>query len=81
MDAEELRHSRWLPAEMPAAEWESDGPVNPDDAVDFLEEISRKGISHAVINVPPGGANPPRATPMEVIIDHVASRGHIQDLA
>lgn len=80
MDAEEFRHSRRIPEETPADEWECVWPANPDEAVALLEEISSKGISHAVINVPPGGAKPLRATPIEVIIDHVASGGHIQDL-
>jgi len=80
MDAEECRHSRWIPDETPADEWECVWPWNADEAVAFLEEISSKGISHAVINVPPGGARRPLGTPIEVIIDHVASGGHIQDL-
>jgi hypothetical protein len=80
MDAEEFRHSCWIPDEAPADEWECVWPANPDGAVALLEEISSKGISHAVINVPPGGAQRPLSTPIEVIIDHVASRGHIEDL-
>jgi hypothetical protein len=81
MDAEECRHSHWIPDETPADEWECVWPANPDDAVAFLEEVSSKGISHAVINIPPrGGAQRPLIIPIEVIIDHVASRGHIQDL-
>jgi hypothetical protein len=80
MDAEEFRHSCWIPDETPADEWECVWPANPDGAVALLEAMSSQGISHAVINVPPGGAQRPLSTPIEVIIDHVASRGHIQDL-
>jgi hypothetical protein len=80
MDTEEFRHSRRIPDETPADDWECIWPANPDGAVALLEEISSKGISHVAINPPPGGAKPPRATPIEVIIDHVAYRGHIQDL-
>jgi hypothetical protein len=75
MDAEEFKHSRWIPDEMPADEWECVWPANPDDAVAYLEAMSSQVISHAVINVPPGGTQRPLITPIEVIIDHVASRG------
>jgi hypothetical protein len=74
MDAEEFRHSLWVPGK-----WKPFWPGSKT-ALGLLEDLVARGASHVAINPPPGGAKPPKATPIEVIIDHVASRGHIQDL-
>jgi hypothetical protein len=79
MDAEEFRHSLWVPSERPAGKWK---PFTPGlkTAIRILEDLVARGSSHVAINPPPDGAKPPRATPIEVILDHVTSSGHIQDL-
>ena len=80
MDAEEFRHSLWVPSERPAGKWKSYGVMSLNSAILFLKERVSRGSSHVAINPPPGGAKPPRATPIEVIIDNVEEKGHILDL-
>jgi len=80
MDAEEFRHSLWVPSERPAGEWKPFTPIGLKTAIRILEDLVARGSSHVAVNPPPGSAKPPRATPIEVILDHVTSGGHIQDL-
>ena len=77
MDAEEFRHSDRVSAD----EWMSDGPVDPARGVLSLKEFSYLGLSYAVINPPPPGSTGSlKLRPIEVIIEHVAEKGHIRDL-
>jgi hypothetical protein len=79
-DAEEFRHSGWVPAN----EWKSEGPVGSERGVRYLKEFPcYERSSHAVINPPPGSPGSIgslRVTPIEVIIDNVEEKGHILDL-
>ena len=76
MDAEEARPSLPDPKS-----WEPDGPPDPDHALAALKEMSSRGCSHALINPPPSDPGSAQAVPIEDVIDHVKSRGHIRDLA
>jgi hypothetical protein len=76
-DAEEFRVGGRLPAD----KWMSDGPVDPARGVLSLKEYSYLGLSYAVINPPPlGSTGSLKLRPIEVIIEHVAEKGHIRDL-
>ncbi len=49
MDAEEFRHSLWVPSERPAGKWK---PFTPGlkTAIRILEDLVARGSSHVAIN-------------------------------
>ena len=75
MDAEEYMNSRGL-----GSEWEANGPVDADNAIAFLRELSSRGQSDVVINPPPGSNKAHTTTKIKYVLDHLEERGHIRDL-
>ena len=80
VDAEEFRHSTWIPTEMPADRWMPGGPANPADAVKALDDLIHKGIRYAAINPPPSGSSSLKVVLIEELINYVAQKEHIRDL-